>query len=233
MIVDPRDAIGAVAGYLEAELKVKFIWNKTITTVEPGKVWINKTKIESDVVCICSGADFETLYGCEFDKLNITKCKLQMMRFKAPSANWEIGTSLCGGLSLIHYESFKAAPSLQKLKELYHFQMPEYLNEGIHAMVSQNDKGELTVGDSHQYGLTFDPFDKTYINVLITDYLNRFAITDGWQLIETWNGIYPKMLDGKTDVFLQADKDVYIINGLGGAGMTLSFGFAEEVMTTI
>ena len=34
-------------------------------------------------------------------------------------------------------------------------------------MVSQNGKGELTVGDSHEYGLTFSPFDEAYINDLI------------------------------------------------------------------
>jgi hypothetical protein len=46
-------------------------------------------------------------------------------------------------------------------------------------------------------------------------------------------GIYPKMTNGKMDVFLQVEEVVYIINGLGGAGMTLSFGFAEEVVETI
>jgi len=34
-------------------------------------------------------------------------------------------------------------------------------------MVTQNMWGELTPGDSHEYGLDFDPFDKNYINEII------------------------------------------------------------------
>jgi hypothetical protein len=42
-------------------------------------------------------------------------------------------------------------------------------------MVSQNSRYELTVGDSHEYGLSPDPFDKANINQLILDYLQTFA----------------------------------------------------------
>ena len=198
--------------------------------VEKNKVTIGDESIKADIICICSGADFETLYPQKFAALQLTKCKLQMMRFINNDDKLRIGTSLCGGLSLIHYESFKVAPSLPLLKERYQNELGDYLRLGIHVMVSQNGKGELTVGDSHEYGLTFSPFDETYINALITKYPKTFAITGNWKLLQTWHGIYPKMTNGKTDVFLQAEEGVYIINGLGGAGMTLSFGFAEVVI---
>jgi len=233
MIIDAREAIGVIPQYLSEYLDVKFTWNKTVTQVAPGKIYINKEIMQADIICICSGADFETLYPEEFSALEITKCKLQMMRFISYDEDFRIGTSLCGGLSLIHYKSFLTSPSLAKLKERYESEMAEYIQWGIHVMVAQNNKGELTVGDSHEYGLTFDPFDRSLINRLIVDYLKRFALTDNWQLIQTWNGIYPKMTNGETDLFLQPDAGVFIINGLGGAGMTLSFGFAEEAVANL
>ena len=76
------------------------------------------------------------------------------------------------------------APSLTKLYERYSEEMKEYIQWGIHVMVSQNGKGELTVGDSHEYGLTFDPFDKAHINELILNYLKKFAVSHQWKQIQ-------------------------------------------------
>lgn len=233
MIVDPREAIAAIPSYLGEYLDVQFIWGKQVNAVESGKVLMGNELLQADLICICSGADFETLYPEQYAATGITKCKLQMMRFTPPAENYRIGTSVCGGLSLIHYNSFKAAASLPALQKRYREEMAEYVKWGIHVMVSQNDKGELTVGDSHEYGHTFDPFDKAHINTLITDYLEKFMETKDWKLTQSWNGIYPKMTNGETDIVINPESGVYILNGLGGAGMTLSFGFAEEVVSGI
>ena len=232
MIVDPREAIAKVPVYLAEQHGVQFIWGKAVTNVEAGMLFMGDEHLEADVICVCSGADFETLFPDEFSALDITKCKLQMMRLTDNTTD-RINTSLCGGLSLIHYNSFKVAASLPKLIERYQNEMKPYLDNGIHVMVSQNEKGEFTVGDSHEYDNTFDPFDKAIINKMIMDYLKQFVLCDKWELTETWNGIYPKMTNGKTDVFLNPLPGVYVLNGLGGAGMTMSFGFAEEKINSI
>ena len=104
----------------------------------------------------------------------------------------------------------------------------EYLNWGIHVMVSQNQVGEITIGDSHEYGLTHDPFDKQFINRMILDYLKKFARFKDENISETWNGIYPKLTTGETDLILHPESGVTIINGLGGAGMTFAFGLCEQ-----
>lgn len=228
LIVDPREAISSIPAYLEEYLDVTFLWQKQVNRVETGRVYLGQQVLQADLICICSGADFETLYPEMFANTDITRCKLQMLRYLSDKADQRIGTSVCGGLSLIHYQSFQSAPSLAALKKRYETEMTEYLKWGIHVMVSQNSGGELTVGDSHEYGHTLDPFDRAEINRLIMDYLDRFMITEDWKLVQSWNGIYPKMTNGQTEVLLNPESGVYILNGLGGAGMTLSFGLAEE-----
>ncbi len=233
MIIDPREAIAKVPDYLSEYLDVTFIWNTTITEINGNQLKAGSQHFHADIIFVCSGPDLETLYPELFADQPITKCKLQMMRFAPPETDWRIGTSICGGLSLIHYHSFKVAPSLQKLKNRYNADLGDYLDNGIHVMVSQNERGELTVGDTHEYANTFDPFDKAHLNILILDYLKTFAIKDNWVMVQSWHGILPKMTNSATELVLHPSPNVYIINGLGGNGMTLSFGLAEETIAHI
>lgn len=108
--------------------------------------------------------------------------------------------------------------------------MPEYIEYGIHVMASQHDAGHITIGDSHEYGGTHDPFDREKINTLILEQLKKIARFKDWQITESWNGIYPRLTNGDTEIFYSPEQSVYIVNGLGGAGMTLSFGLAEEIV---
>jgi len=230
-IVDPREAIAVLPVYLHEKYGGEFYWGKCASYVADQTVYIgNEEEFEADVIMVCSGADFETLFPEEYSSYPLTKCKLQMMRLAVQPGGWRIGPALCGGLSLIHYQSFKVAESLAALRQRYEKELPDYLDWGIHVMVAQNTAGELTVGDSHEYGMTLDPFDKEFINQMILEYLKKFADFPSWHVTQTWNGIYPKLTNGETDLFFSPEPGVYILNGLSGAGMTMSFGLAEEVI---
>ena len=234
LIVDPREAVAALPSYLHEVYSVEFIWGKCVSYVADNTVYIgNNETCEADIIFICSGSDFETLYPESFAEQALTRCKLQMMRFASQPDNWRIGPALCAGLSLIHYKSFVAASSLPALKKRFADELGSYLDLGIHVMVSQNGKGELVVGDSHEYGLSYDPFDKDHINKMILDYLGSFARFKNERIIETWNGTYAKCTDRETDLFFSPEPGVYIVTGVGGAGMTLSFGLAEELVENL
>jgi FAD dependent oxidoreductase TIGR03364 len=231
VIVDPREAITALPEYLENMHGVVFHWGKCVTYVSGQMIYVgNGEQWEADIIFICSGSDFETLYPEYYQQLPLTKCKLQMMRTAPQPGGLRIGPALCGGLSLIHYKSFQEATSLKLLRDRLEQQYPEYIRWGIHVMVSQNRVGELTIGDSHEYGPTHDPFDRAFINKMILDYLQQFVQVNDLMIQETWNGVYAKSTDGASEVFLSPEPGVYILNALSGAGMTLSFGLAEEMV---
>jgi len=229
VIVESREAIGAIRDYLCRNYAVESIHTTAISRVENGKLWSGQKSWEADLVFICTGTDFETLYPELFYSLPITKCKLQMMRL-AGFNHQRMGAALCGGLSLIHYKSFAALPIVEALKKMYETTLPEYVHWGIHVMACQNPYGDITIGDTHEYGWHHDPFDKAFLNKLVVDYLGRFTTLAQLPVAQSWNGMYAKMTDGSTEYVAQPDACTWIVNGLGGAGMTLSFGLAEEIV---
>jgi len=231
MIVDPRVAIGSIADWLTDKFDVQFVFGKTVTEISYPSVSCNKEVWEADEMYICSGADFETLYPEIYSATPITKCKLQMMRAVAQPDFHRIGAAICGPLSLLHYNSFKAAASLEALVRRCKAEYAQYIEWGIHVMVSQNQTGELTIGDSHEYGLNPDPFDRQFINQLILDYLKTFVRFKNETITQTWNGVYAKLTNGESFFHHEPEQGVTIINGLGGAGMTLSFGLCEQLIS--
>lgn len=230
MIVDPRQAIARIPFFLTERYGVKFIWGKAVTDISLPAVYSGSEQWEADEVFVCSGADFETLFPEVFRQLPITRCKLQMMRTHTQPGQWRMGPALCAGLSLLHYKSFQAASSLSHLKQRIEQEMPEYLKWGIHVMASQNQEGALTLGDSHEYGWSHDPFDRHYINQLILNYLDSFMQVPDRRIAQSWHGVYPKLTNGATELVVQPERGINIVNALGGAGMTLSFGLAEQVV---
>ncbi len=228
--IDPREAIINLHQYLAAQFHVDIFYNTAISAIDAPVVCSGKRQWKAERIFVCSGADFETLFPEVFIHSGITKCKLQMMRTAPQDKNWELGPNLAAGLTLQHYASFAHCESLPILKERLQRELPQYNQWGIHVLLSQTRFGELTIGDSHEYGLTFDPFDKIEVNELILKYLYRFAVLPNKKIAETWNGVYPK-LRGKTEFIKKVQENVFIVNALSGAGMTLSFGLAEEIFT--
>jgi len=227
--VSPRQAIPQLAEYLEKELDVVFRFGSAVTHVDTGILSDFYDIWQAERIYICSGADFETLYPRVFRESGITKCKLQMLRTAAQAQDWQLGPSLCAGLTLLHYASFANLPGLGAVRDRYQAENPDFARYGVHVLVSQNHSGEIILGDSHEYGWDVSPFDSDAINQLILNYLETFAQFPNPAITETWHGVYPK-IPGKTELVLEVEPDVWVVNGLSGAGMTLSFGLAKELI---
>ncbi len=111
-------------------------------------------------------------------------------------------------------------------------EMAEYGHYGIHVMTAQNGSGELVIGDSHEYGNRIVPYDSPRIDELILQYLYTFLAVPALRITDRWNGIYVKHLT-EPYVVARPSPTMTAITGVGGAGMTLSFGLAEQVVASL
>lgn len=232
LIVDPREALRTIPAYLAERYGVEFHWRTPVTAVDTGRVHSGTRRFEADRVYVCSGPEFEQLYPQLYAAAPLTRCKLQMMRLAAQPDGFRLGAALCGGLSLVHYAGFQQAADVAPLRARYQAEFGDLIELGIHVMAAQNGRGEITVGDSHAYAHTHDPFDEQAINTKVLDYLARFARLPDPRPIQTWHGIYPKLTDGSSEFVAEPAPGVTVVNAIGGGGlgMTLSFGLAEEIV---
>lgn len=226
-----RDAVKQLLHWLQETKGLTVIRGTAVTEVSFPYIKTAGGKWKADKIFVCSGADFETLYPSVFQEQGLVKCRLQMMKARI-AGGFPQGPSLCAGLTLRHYKAFSECASLPRLNARYDALEPRFREHGIHVLVSSNPAGELILGDSHHYGQTFEPFDREEVNELILGYLKTFTRVPDLQIVQRWHGVYPK-LHGKTFLRVDPEPGVTIVNGLGGAGMTLSFGIAEEIVNML
>lgn len=230
VIIDAPAAIAAMPHFLQEKFGVNFHWQQHVNEAGSNFIRSGAKTFEADEIYICNGADYENLFPELFEAEEITKCKLQMMKTAPQPGGWRLGVAVGGGLSLIHYQSFHvAAAQIRRLKAEYEQSFAEYLQWGIHAMVSQNSSGEVLIGDSHEYAADHDPFVKEHINRLILGYLSRMLRLPCVELSASWYGIYSKLKNGESFLLRRPAPGVTVFNGLGGSGMTLAFALAEEL----
>jgi FAD dependent oxidoreductase TIGR03364 len=221
--------IREIPAYLEEQFGVEFHYQTAVQAVEPPRLEAGGTWWHAEQILVCTGDDFETLFPELFRTSGITRCKLQMMRTRPQPDKWALGPSLAAGLTLRFYPAFGICKSLAAYRERVAGEMPEYERWAIHCLVSQTADGAITLGDSHEYGLAVDIFDKPAIDELVLSYTRRFLKLPDWSLAERWHGVYAKHPD-KPYVSFDALPNVRVITAPGGSGMTLSFGLAEQTV---
>lgn len=228
--VDPRSILAQFPLFLAEQLGVQFRYACSVRSVALPVVEAGEDEWLVDQAIICSGHDFETLFPSLLQQAGLTRCKLQMMRTLPQPDGWQLGPSLAAGLTLRFYPAFAICSTLPALKQRIAQEMPDYDRWGIHLLISQTEQGELTLGDSHEYGESPDIFDKAEIDRLILDYLGTFLEAPHLKLAQRWHGIYAKH-PTQPFVSLAPEPGVRIVTATGGSGMTLSFGIAEQTIS--
>lgn len=230
LTIDPRKIIGELPRFLTEKFGVQFRFGSAVHSIGLPKLEAGVETWMVQHAIVCSGDDFETLYPESFGASGITRCKLQMMRTPPQPSGWELGPSLAAALTLRFYPAFEiCTESLPRYKQWVAREMPDYDRWAIHLLVSQTADGALTIGDSHQYGLAVDIFNKEEIDRLIIENARTFLRAPNLTIAERWYGVYAKHPDAAY-VSIDAAPLVRIVTAPGGSGMTLSFGLAEQMI---
>jgi FAD dependent oxidoreductase TIGR03364 len=227
MTVDPRQVIARIPAFLSERYGVSFHFNSAVVEVGTHTVRTHDRRSEANLVIVASGDDFQTLFPDVFATSGLTRCKLQMLRTEQQPENWRLGPSLAFGLTFRHYPVFNICESLTALKARVARELPEFDRWHIHVMASENAMRQITLGDSHEYGLAVDIFDRTRINDLILEYAREYLRVPSLRIAETWHGVYAKHPE-KQFLRLTPVAGVQVVTVTSGVGMTLSFGLAEQ-----
>lgn len=231
--VDAPAVPAHLSRWLAERHDVKFEFGRRVAHAGKGGVTLDDgRRITAERIFICTGADASAFYPEVISTSGLRPCKLQMLRTTPQPGGFRIGTHLASGLTLRHYRNFEVCPGIASLRERIARETPELDQYGIHVMTSQNAAGEVVLGDSHEYGESIEPFDKERIDALILRELRKVFALPSWEVSHRWHGIYAKNPDAP--VFeAEPEPGVHIFTGLGGSGMTMSFGLAEETWRRI
>lgn len=239
--VDSIFMIHQLQKYLIDKYQLRYIPYTTIKSCE--SVNTNTVKVTASnnevyvafKVIICSGSEFKLLYPEVFNESDLEVTKLQILQTK-PQEDFTLKGNILTGLSIRRYESFSECASYAAIKA----KEPKNTLEkkwGIHIIFKQGVDGSIYFGDSHEYA---DAKNADLLGYELNMDIDNFMIQEAkkifdfptWDLQRKWTGIYSQCKN--KDVFQKTiDKNIHIVTGIGGKGMTGSGGFSKDNIATI
>jgi len=229
LTVDPRLILARLPEYLAEKFGVQFRFGTAVRSIQLPRIEAGSETWQAEQAIVCGGDDFESLFPEAFASSQINRCKLQMMRTAPQRNGWELGPALAAGLTLRFYPAFEiCTTTLPAFKDRVAREMADYDRYAIHTLVSQTADGALTLGDSHEYGLAVDIFNKARIDELVMQNVRTFLTAPDLSIAQRWYGVYAKH-PSEPWVAIDAAPSVRIVTAVGGSGMTLSFGLAEQM----
>ncbi len=227
--VESRDAIPALARYLEEALGVTFLRQTAVRSVVPPRIETSRGTIAAEAAVVCPGDDLHSLFADRLAPYGLTRCKLHMLRTVPQPDGWRLPAPVMSDLGLVRYLGYAALPEVAALRGRLEAEQGAWLANGVHLIVVQSADGSLVVGNSHHYDPTPDPFAPEAVDRLILDELAAVLDLPNPAVAERWTGTYASAPDRLMLVDRPAD-DVRLVLVTSGTGASTAFAIAEEVI---
>ncbi len=225
--VESRNAIPALAAWLEHGLGVVFLRETVAFETTPPRLRTSRGVIEAGAVAVCPGDDFVTLYPDAIAGYGLRKCRLSMLKLADPGLR--LPTALMSDLSLVRYRGYAALPEARALEDRLRAEQPGAFANGVHLIVAQGVDGGLIVGDSHHYDDLPGPFAPASAERDILDEYARATGRSPPEVEERWTGVYASA-DDRTWLVDTPEPGVRLVIVTSGTGASTGFGIAERVI---
>jgi FAD dependent oxidoreductase TIGR03364 len=225
--VDPRGAVGAIAGWLDGEPGVEVRFATNVVGVEPGSARTATGLIHGRSIVVCLGHDVDRLFPAIAADAGVQRCSLHMLAVAAPgAARYE--PAVLSGLSLLRYPAFAACRAAADVRARLQVQAPELLAAGMNLMFTQRPNGDVLIGDTHSYERTATPFRDEATDELVLRETARLLGVARLVVRQRWRGVYAAAAD---DFLVAAPlPGVRVVSVTTGIGMTTAFGLAADVL---
>lgn len=236
LTVEPKTMIYRLLEFMVKEMGLNYCPSTTVIACENnGSIVTTVTacgqKLRCSKAIICSGSEFKTMYPAIFAGSNVEISKLQMMQTKPQAKSYQLPGSILTGGSIRRYEAFQECPSYASIKSK---ERQDSLEKkwGIHILFKQAMDGSVILGDSHQYANAENSDALGFeLNMEIDQFMLQKAkaiiALPSYDIAYRWYGTYAQCKNG--ELFeATIDKNIHIVTGIGGKGMTGSPSFAKE-----
>ena len=230
MVVHPSSAIAALARLVQERGGAVFFGLPVVKVHENAVETSDGRRFEFDQLVIAAGDEMRMFFPEEMAAARLTRCRLQIMRTVPQPGSFDLKATLVSDLTLCHYPAFRECPSTSKLRERLEAELPQYREWGVHVIAAQHADRSIVLGDSHEYGADFAPENRSDVDELILEALQKFVRITDLRIAARWQGVYLKSTAGQTQVVLRPRKGVTMVTAMGGLGMTLSWGLARETV---
>ncbi|SMD26093.1 TIGR03364 family FAD-dependent oxidoreductase [Kibdelosporangium aridum] len=227
--VDQRTSVGLIARWL-ARSGVRFHWRTTAHLIEPGEVVTSRGRVRAPRIVVAVGHNVDRYFPDLADEFEVRRCALRMLRVDNPQGQ-EIHPAVLSGHSLLRYEGFALCPTLPEVRARISRDNAGLVHIGLNLMYTQRPDGSLTIGDTHTYHKTLDPFEDNELDRTVLSETARFLGVPNLTVREHWRGVYasapqPYLVASPAD-------GVRVAAVTSGIGMTTAFGLAPDVLDTL
>ena len=206
--------------------KVDFYYGIKALKVEQGKLHTTQQIFDSENILFSPGCALLNQFPDIAKEIGFEITKLQMMEVK-PQRPCKLTASIMSDTSMVFYAGFNQQPSADALKQVVFSEYPEVKKHGINTIIVQEQNGNLVIGDTHEYGLSPNPFYYSDAENAVLTQINRIIDVGKLTPVRRWVGTYPRA-SKEIVTFKCVDKGVYVTTVNRGKGMSICWAWTKE-----